>query len=124
MVFVLRPATGGDPVVLRAGEEGVEMSEKSVFEVQGARHLEDARDGGGFAKRGAGNHGGGEMVGVDEVGAHVLHEVLASLKHGWDLPRMARGDVEGERDYGGARFPVSGGEAGGGGGEDDYDFEA
>ena len=64
------------------------------------------------------------MVGVDDVGLHVLNQGPAGFEDLGDLPGVLGGDVEIYGDHGGACCLIFGGEAVGGRGESDHYFKA
>src|ERR1700686_2736615 len=100
------------------------MSKERAFKMERAGDLEDAGDGGGFAQGGSDDEGGAHVVGVNDVGAHGLHQGSAGFEYCGDLPGVPGGDVEIYGDYGGACFLVFGGEACSGGGKSYHYFKA
>lgn len=70
MIFLLGPATAGDPMILWAGGRDVEMGEERMLKMKRAGNLEDAGDGRGFTQGGSDYQSGADVVGVDDVGAH------------------------------------------------------
>ena len=100
------------------------MREERMLQMKRAGDLKDAGDRGGFAQGGSDDQGGAHVVGVDDIGAHILDQGSAGFEDCGDLPGALGGDVEIYGNYGGACFLIFGGEAGGGGGKSDHYFKA